>query len=58
MLDANGALTSLCRIDAPAKIEGIAARIVDGGIDLLLVSDADDANVAGLLLTARIELQR
>jgi len=55
MLDANGALASLRRIDAPAKIEGISARRVDDIIELLLVTDADDAAAAGLLLEARID---
>lgn len=54
LLDANGALALLQRIDAPAKIEGIAAHNVDGIIELLLVTDADDAATAGLLLQARI----
>jgi len=54
ILDADGMLACLQRIDAPAKVEGIAAQVVDGGIDVLMVSDADDASVAGLLLEARV----
>ncbi len=53
ILDASGSLASLRRIDAPAKIEGIAACRVDDSIELLLVTDADDAAAAGLLLQAR-----
>jgi hypothetical protein len=55
VLDANGALTSLRRIAAPAKIEGLSARSAAGIIELLLVTDADDAATAGLLLQARID---
>jgi hypothetical protein len=54
ILDNAGALISLERIDAPAKIEGIDARLQDGAIELLLVTGADDAGVAGQLLEARI----
>jgi hypothetical protein len=54
LLDANGALAFLRRIDAPAKIEGIAGRSIGDSIELLLVTDADDAATAGLLLEARI----
>jgi hypothetical protein len=56
VLDANAALVFLERIEAPAKIEGIAARCVYDSIELLLVTDADDAATAGLLLEARIVL--
>lgn len=55
VLDENGALALLRRIDVPAKIEGIAARSVGDSIELLLVTDADDATTVGLLLRARID---
>lgn len=54
ILDPVGLLASLERIDVPAKIEGIAARASDGAIELLLVTDADDAGAPGLLLEARM----
>ncbi len=54
VIDANGSLASLQRIDVPAKIEGIAASYRAGHIELLLVTDADDASIAGLLLIARL----
>lgn len=52
LLDLDGAQISRQRIDAPAKIEGIAARLIDDHIALLLVTDADDVAVTGLLLEA------
>ena len=55
VLDPAGALARLERIAAPAKIEGIDARVNGAGIDLLLVTDADDAARAALLIEARFD---
>jgi hypothetical protein len=55
VLDAGGALVRLERLDAPAKVEGIDARMLeDGAVALLLVTDADDAAWPATLLEARM----
>jgi hypothetical protein len=54
LLDAGGAVLRIDALDAPAKVEGIDARAVDGAIDLTLVTDADDAAIPALLLSARL----
>lgn len=55
VLDADGRLLKLERLDRPHKVEGVDARRVAGGIELLMVTDADDPNVAASLLAARID---
>lgn len=55
VLDADGRLLRLERLDRPHKVEGVDARRVAGGIDLLLVTDADDPDVPAALLAARID---
>lgn len=51
---ADGRLLRLERLSPGAKIEGIDARIVDGRIQLLLVSDADDARIPASLFAAEL----
>ena len=53
-----GDLIFLEQVDAKVKLEGIAVIHKDEAIDVLLVSDADDANVAASLLTTRIMLDK
>lgn len=55
VLDADGRLLRLERLDRQHKVEGVDARRVAGGIDLLLVTDADDRDVPAALLAARID---
>lgn len=43
------------RLDPPLKFEGIVAKRSRRGIDLLLVSDADDPAVPSMLFAGRIE---
>lgn len=55
LVDADGRLRALRRLaNASLKVEGIDARIGPRGIDLCLVTDADDPDVPARLLTARI----
>jgi hypothetical protein len=54
IVDPRGELRRLERLVLPAKIEGIAARADAGGLELLLVTDADDANVPATLNAARL----
>lgn len=48
----DGSLQSLCRLDHPYKIEGIHAQLHGNRLDLLLVTDADDAEIAAGLFSA------
>lgn len=50
----DGRLGSLHRLAEPLKIEGIDARLRDGGIDLVMVTDADDPNVPSRMVAARL----
>ena len=49
-----GKLLRLERLDGACKIEGISARTNGTAIDLLLVTDADNADIAAELSTARL----
>ena len=53
--DDDGRLTYLDRLHLAYKIEGVDARLDGNMVRLLLVTDADDANVAASLFSARIE---
>jgi hypothetical protein len=53
VVGADGLPQAQHRLTAPLKIEGIAARPRDGGLDLCLVSDADDPGLPSCLLRAR-----
>lgn len=48
-------LVGCWRLDPPLKFEGVAATRSRHGIDLLLVSDADDPAVPSMLFAGRIE---
>ena len=52
LLDANGNVKAIQRLDHPYKVEGVAATMHADGIHLLLVTDADDAGQAAWLLSA------
>ncbi|WP_457584516.1 DUF6929 family protein [Ensifer canadensis] len=53
--DKNGNLRSLSRLDRPHKIEGIHARLDENRLHLLLVTDADNAEIPGMLFSATME---
>lgn len=52
IVDANGNVKMIERLDQPYKVEGVAATMHADGIHLLLVTDADDASKAAWLLSA------
>ena len=49
-----GGGVTLHRLAAPDKVEGIALRVAGGGIDICMVTDADDPACASSLLLARL----
>lgn len=56
LVDADGALHRIEPLKRRCKVEGIAARLAaDGGLRVLLVTDADDRAAPAQLLEARIE---
>ncbi len=54
ILNKAGNLRCLHRLDQAHKIEGVDARVDGGVIRLLLVTDADDANIAASLYSAAL----
>jgi hypothetical protein len=54
LMNAQGQLRRLWRLPNRDKVEGIAVRERDGGIDLALVTDADDPKLPSRLLVARV----
>ena len=54
IVKANGRLGKLHRLTLPHKIEGVDARVVDGAIELCLVTDSDDPKQTSSLLLARL----
>lgn len=54
VVDARGELAALYRLDAALKVEGIAAQVSSAGIDICLVTDADDPLQSAQLLRARL----
>jgi hypothetical protein len=54
MIDDSGRLLSIDQLEQPYKVEGIHARLDDDRIELLLVTDADDPDIAATLFSARI----
>jgi hypothetical protein len=52
--DTNGRPRRLHRLEQPYKVEGVDARLDGGLIQLLLVTDADDANIPATLFSATI----
>lgn len=50
----DGRLQSLHRLAAPLKVEGIDARLRAGGIDIVMVTDADDPDEPSRLVAARL----
>ena len=55
IIDCNGGLQLLERIEPTYKIEGIDARMDGSRIELSLVTDADDPTIAALLLRATLK---
>jgi len=54
VVGADGRLESLRRLAEPLKVEGIDARLRAGGIDVVMVTDADDPNQPSRLVGARL----
>jgi hypothetical protein len=54
IVDRNGRLRFVDTLDGCHKIEGVAAKVNGNIIDLLLVSDADDARIPASLFSATI----
>ena len=54
VLDADGALALLKPLKGCPKVEGVEVLAAGEGIELLLVTDADDEQVPSLLLAARL----
>ena len=52
IVDANGNVKTIKRLDQPYKMEGVAATMYADGINVLLVTDADDVSKAAWLLSA------
>jgi hypothetical protein len=50
--DNNGHLRSLRRLDRPHKVEGIHAQLDGNRLELLLVTDADNAEIPAMLFSA------
>ena len=57
ILDREGNLRCLHRLDQPHKIEGVDARVEGGVIRLLLVTDADDASIPASIFSATLALE-
>jgi len=55
LLDSDGLLRRLTRLEAPFKIEGVDARADGDVIRLLLVTDADDPAIPAALFSATME---
>jgi hypothetical protein len=55
VLDGGGSVRSLFRLDEPHKVEGVHARLENDVIHLLLVTDADNADIPASLFSATIE---
>jgi hypothetical protein len=54
--DYRGHLVSMHRLEQPYKVEGISARLENGVLDVLLVTDADDPAIPAQLLSASVSL--
>jgi hypothetical protein len=54
ILSPEGEVLQLERLATPAKIEGIAVLAAGAALDLLLVTDADDATIPARLCAARV----
>lgn len=51
-VDAAGEMVATARIGPSVKVEGVVARMVPGGTELLMVTDADDPGAPAALLAA------
>lgn len=54
IIDSDGQLLSVQRLEHPYKVEGISARMDGDQLDLLLVTDADDPDIPAMLLSTSI----
>lgn len=54
--DKDGRLLSLHQLEQPYKVEGVSAQMENDTLDLLLVTDADDAAIPAKLLSASFPL--
>lgn len=55
VIEPDGTVSAEERVDPPAKVEGVEARVrKDGAIELLLVADADDPDLPAPLLAATL----
>jgi uncharacterized protein DUF6929 len=55
VIDGEGHVRRLLRLDAPLKVEGVEARADSDTIRLLLVTDADDPAIPAVLFSGTIE---
>lgn len=55
IIEADGDVKTIERLDQPYKVEGVAATMRADGIHLLMVTDADDASKAAWLLAALLK---
>jgi hypothetical protein len=56
IIDSHGGLLRITHVREPAKIEGVFAAHADrSSVELLLVTDADDANVPSVLYSAKLQ---
>jgi hypothetical protein len=51
----NGVLISIEKVDKVVKLEGVTAKIINGNIELLLVTDADNIAVPACLYSAKLD---
>jgi len=57
ILDRHGHVQSMQRLEPTAKVEGVHAVLAQDHLDLMLVTDADDAAIPAKLLTVQIPLR-
>jgi len=55
ILQQGGQLSHIWQLERPWKIEGVDARVEGSSVHLTLVTDADDAGVAAVMLYARLD---
>ena len=58
VLSAQGEVITMARLDRPVKVEGIAAEEKPGGLQLFLVTDADDPELPAQLFSAHLPLSK
>lgn len=58
IIDRDGLIRSIVRIENSAKVEGVHAEVRNGDADLWLVTDADDRRIPAALYRAQLSLRR